>query len=67
MLYSPKNYKSVESLASAFVIEAHSDTTINGVAIFGYLNGTPVAETTIEEDGVIYAVACPVSLANAII
>ena len=39
MMFQPKEYKTVNELLDAYVLGAHSDTTINGTDVFGYVQG----------------------------
>lgn len=58
--YSPKHYSTMEVLRSSFVRNGISDTIIDGIEIFGYLNGVPYAvkyekETEFDDDFVAVA------------
>lgn len=62
MMYSPKEYSSIEELQAASILDAHSDTMIDGISIFGYVNGVPYQEVfTKTEDDDWYTIAgcCP--------
>ncbi len=44
MLFSPETYATHEELYAAFICaNANSDTQIDGIDVFGYLNGTAYA------------------------
>lgn len=61
MLFSPKKYQSVEAIMEASIMEAHSDTVIDGKDVFGYVGDEVFfAEYVYDEvSGAIYACAMP--------
>ena len=47
MLFTPKSYKTTRDIMSDFVHQsAHSDTTINGRDVFGYVDGVAFEAVT---------------------
>lgn len=51
IFFKPQNYSSVEACMKASVLNGVSDTTIDGVDIFGFINGKPyVASYIYDED-----------------
>ena len=38
-MFQPQTYSSIEELKKASIMEAHSDTTIDGRDVFGYVDG----------------------------
>lgn len=49
-LFTPQSYNSLTALREANVMEAHSDTVIDGVEIFGYFEGNPYEVKYVYDD-----------------
>ena len=61
-MFTPVVYNSINEIKAASIYGAHSDTTINGIELFGFVGETPYAvayEVYTDEDGyeAVYAVA----------
>ena len=39
MLFQPKEYPTMDAILDASILDAHSDTIINGIDVFGYVQG----------------------------
>jgi hypothetical protein len=53
MLFSPKTYDTLSAMCAESFFDCHSDTQINGVDVFGYVNDTPYSaqyETEVGEN-----------------
>ena len=50
MMFTPNNYNSLTELRDACIIDAHSDTTFQGVDVFGYFEGNAYGVAYIYED-----------------
>jgi len=57
MMFTPKIYSSLTALRDASILEAHSDTTIDNIDVFGWFEGNPYAVKHIYDDVSEYAVA----------
>jgi len=50
MMFSPQIYTSLVALREASILEAHSDTTIDNIGVFGWLEGNAYACKYIYDD-----------------
>jgi hypothetical protein len=48
-MFSPKNYDSIDALHAAMLFDAHSDTSIDNIDVFGYFDGIPYACVNVDD------------------
>ena len=54
MLFAPKTYDTLSAMCADAFFDCSSDTQIDGVDVFGYVNDTPYSaeyNTEVDEDG----------------
>jgi len=49
-MFTPKIYSSLTALRDASILEAHSDTTIDNIDVFGYYKGNAYCASYVYDD-----------------